>query len=266
MSLVTNSKRRRNAPDTTQASEFIKNTVKLSAKEHEERIQNILRRPFKVPIPNYVPEATTKCLGMRRKLIRKALHDPTTCNALVLYSPPELSEHEKLKIDIGKLKVHVVVDPLLGNILRPHQRDGVRFMYDCLTGKNGDYNGCIMADDMGLGKTLQCITLMWTLLRQSPDCSPTIVKVIIVCPSSLVKNWYNEFGKWLGNRVNALAMDGGSKEDTTKTLQQFMANQSSRCGAPVLIISYETFRLYAPILNNSEVGAVLCDEVFDYLL
>lgn len=29
--------------------------------------------------------------------------------------------------------------------------------------------GCVMADEMGLGKTLQCITLMWTLLRQGPD-------------------------------------------------------------------------------------------------
>lgn len=39
-----------------------------------------------------------------------------------------------------------------------------------------------------------------------------------------------------------------------------MANQSMRHGTPVLIISYETFRLYSHILNNSEVGAVLCDE------
>ena len=26
-----------------------------------------------------------------------------------------------------------------------------------------------MADEMGLGKTLQCIALLWTLLKQSPD-------------------------------------------------------------------------------------------------
>lgn len=111
-----------------------------------------------------------------------------------------------------------------------------------------------------LGKTLQCITLLWTLLRQSPDCKPEINKAVIVCPSSLVKNWYKEFGKWLGCRINCLSIDGGSKEQTTKQLEQFMANQSARQGTPVLIISYETFRLYAGILNNSEVGAVLCDE------
>lgn len=111
-----------------------------------------------------------------------------------------------------------------------------------------------------MGKTLQCITLVWTLLRQSPDCSPTINKAIIVCPSSLVKNWYNEFGKWLGSRVTCLAIANESKDKTIDLLTNYMANRSARCGAPVLIISYETFRLYCKILNASEVGLVLCDE------
>ena len=53
----------------------------------------------------------------------------------------------------------------------------------------------IMADEMGLGKTLQCIALMWTLLKQSPiPNKPTIDKCIIACPSSLVRNWANELG------------------------------------------------------------------------
>lgn len=55
--------------------------------------------------------------------------------------------------------------------------------------------GCIMADEMGLGKTLQCIALMWTLLKQSPDAGkPAIQKAVIACPSSLVRNWANELG------------------------------------------------------------------------
>jgi DNA repair and recombination protein RAD54 and RAD54-like protein len=76
-----------------------------------------------------------------------------------------------------------------------------------------------------------------------------------------VRNWYNEFGKWLGSRINVLAIDNNSKEQTTKILEQFMGNQSARCGTPVMVISYETFRLYAALLNGSEVGLVLCDEV-----
>ena len=55
-------------------------------------------------------------------------------------------------------------------MLRPHQREGVKFMYDCVTGARVEgHHGCIMADEMGLGKTLQCIALVWTLLRQVPS-------------------------------------------------------------------------------------------------
>lgn len=188
------------------------------------------------------------------------MHDPEMANALILYEPPFLSETAKLKVDPKDVLVHVVVDPVLGNILRPHQREGVKFMYDCLTGAKGGFKGCIMADEMGLGKTLQCITVVWTLLRQGPNCKPTINKAIIVCPSSLVKNWSSEFKKWLGFRINVLPIDGGGKEVITEKLVQFMAGHG-RMGTPVLIISYETFRLYAQILHRSEVGMVLCDEV-----
>ena len=67
-------------------------------------------------------------------------------------------------------------------------------MYDCVTGQRIEENfGCIMADEMGLGKTLQCITLLWTLLKQGPDCKPLIDKAAIVAPSSLVKVTNLEF-------------------------------------------------------------------------
>ena len=65
------------------------------------------------------------------------------------------------------------------------------------------------------GKTLQCISLMWTLLKQSPlPGKPTCEKVIVACPTSLVGNWANELVKWLGEgAINPLVVDGkGGKE------------------------------------------------------
>ncbi|XP_076440944.1 DNA repair and recombination protein RAD54-like isoform X2 [Babylonia areolata] len=166
-----------------------------------------------------------------------------------------------MKTDQSKLLVHVVVDPMLSKVLRPHQREGVKFMYDCVTGQQIDDNfGCIMADEMGLGKTLQCVTLLWTLLKQSPDCCPMISKAIIVAPSSLVKNWYNEIAKWLGTRINALAIDSGTKKEIDRNLDFFMKQQGRRICNPVLIISYETFRLHASVLHKGSVGLVICDE------
>lgn len=81
----------------------------------------------------------------------------------------------------------------------PIAADPPQFLYRCTTGMvvEGQY-GCIMADEMGLGKTLQCIALLWTLLKQSPRAGKgTLEKCIIACPSSLVKNWANELGNSL---------------------------------------------------------------------
>jgi SNF2 family DNA or RNA helicase len=45
---------------------------------------------------------------------------------------------------------NVFVPPLLAKWLRPHQREGVAFMYQCVMGlKDYHGNGCILADDMG---------------------------------------------------------------------------------------------------------------------
>ena len=102
-----------------------------------------------------------------------------------MYTPPELSVTDKINPEIvyvllvlslfsfdssyprrsKKHPVHVVVDPVLAKVLRPHQVEGVKFLWECVTGRRIEgHNGAIMADEMGLGKTLQCITLMWTLL------------------------------------------------------------------------------------------------------
>ncbi|CAH0762992.1 unnamed protein product [Bemisia tabaci] len=232
-----------------------------SLSNHEALIRQILTKPFKVPILNYQGGIGSRALGVRRDGVRRPLHDPMAPNALVLYTPPQLSAHDLLKVDKDKVQVHVVVDPVLSNILRPHQREGVKFMYECVTGvRIENAYGCIMADEMGLGKTLQCITLMWTLLRQGPDCKPLIKKVVIVTPSSLVKNWCNEIVKWLGGRVHPLAIDGGGKEHIDKQLTSFMQTYSQRVVNPILVISYETFRSHAHVLNKGEVGLVLCDE------
>ncbi|EGD76329.1 hypothetical protein PTSG_01031 [Salpingoeca rosetta] len=228
--------------------------------DHEVRIKRLLQRPFKVPIPGYQGSSSGRVgLGVRRPTVRKALHDPEADGAVVLYTPPELTAEQATKTFGEKRPVHVVVDPILGTKLRPHQVEGVQFLWNAVTGVNIEgFNGCIMADEMGLGKTFQCVTLVWTLLTQSPDCRPTTNKAIIVCPSSLVKNWYNEFGKWLGNRISPLAVDSG-RDDMKRQMERFVS-ATGRVQHPVLILSYEALRLNADILCVKPIGIVICDE------
>ncbi|CCE72703.1 Piso0_000294 [Millerozyma farinosa CBS 7064] len=160
--------------------------------------------------------------------------------------------------------VPVVIDPKLAKILRPHQVAGVRFLYRCTAGLvDPKAKGCIMADEMGLGKTLQCLTLMWTLLKQSPRGKKTIEKCIIVCPSSLVRNWANEIVKWLGEGVlTPLAIDGKSTKssDLSGALQQWAVASGRNIVRPVLIISYETLRRNVDKLAGTHVGLMLADE------
>lgn len=175
--------------------------------------------------------------------------------------------------------VPVVIDPKLAKILRPHQIEGVKFMYKCCTSQIVPKAfGCIMADEMGLGKTLQCIALLWTMLKQSPQGSQktTISKCVIVCPSSLVKNWANELDKWLGKgTVSPLSIDGktskgpkgvGSSSGTSNNgavataIRGWAQAKGRQIVRPILIISYETLRRNVCELEGAEVGLMLCDE------
>lgn len=93
-----------------------------------------------------------------------------------------------------KNKIYVI--PHIAKHLRDHQKSGVKFMYDCITGKKTQgYYGCILADNMGLGKTLQTIALLYPLLKKDKNGQSILDKSIIVVPSSLLENWKNEFEK-----------------------------------------------------------------------
>lgn len=240
-------------------------------------------------------------LGTRRQAVvpPRPLHDPTSEFAIVLYDPtiesfaieedkskdsdkestpesegtvkPRKSQHKSLAEILGIYApktdfadVPVVIDPRLAKVLRPHQIAGVKFLYRCTSGlMDSAAKGCIMADEMGLGKTLQCIALMWTLLRQGPRGKKTISKCIIVCPSSLVRNWANEIVKWLGEGVlTPLAVDGKTTKaaDLGPALQQWSTASGRNVVRPVLIISYETLRRNVDKLAGTEVGLMLADE------
>ena len=185
----------------------------------------------------------------RSKRLTEALHSPTAPKALVL--------HES-KLFNMKEKIPVVVDPVLGVFLRPHQREGVQFMYDCLVGRKGkDISGCILADDMGLGKTLQVIAIVWTFLRQGASGLPLARKIVIVTPTSLVKNWVAEFKKWLKECDLALDFVSGHTKDQVRS-----KIESLKLGlTELLVISYDQLKIHQNQLSAiSNVDMVVCDE------
>ncbi|KAF8160977.1 SNF2 family N-terminal domain-containing protein [Crassisporium funariophilum] len=183
------------------------------------------------------------------------LHDPLAPDALVMKGPNK--EHIKRFNKRNLPIVSVVVDPILSRKMRPHQKEGVKFLYECVMGlRKHEGQGCILADEMGLGKTLQTIALVWTLLRQNMYAGPlpVVQKVLIVCPVSLVNNWKAEFHKWLGrDRVGIITCDKNSEG-----VDMFGRSKVHQ----VLIIGYERLRTVIDKLTSIHppVGLIVCDE------
>ncbi|KAL8151353.1 hypothetical protein V2J09_021161 [Rumex salicifolius] len=178
---------------------------------------------------------------------------PPGIEPLVLWQPEE-TEDETTKSQ------PIVVEPFLLQFLRPHQREGVQFMFECVSGLHSADNvcGCILADDMGLGKTLQSITLLYTLLRQGFDGRPMVNKAIIVTPTSLVSNWEAEIEKWVGERVQHIALCESSRDDVVSGIDRFTNLQSK---VKVLIVSYETFRIHSwKFSQTGSCDLLICDE------
>ncbi|XP_035239917.1 DNA repair and recombination protein RAD54B [Anguilla anguilla] len=178
-------------------------------------------------------------------------HDPLAPGALVMPRPTE--NHQWVFNKAGLPVVDVVVDPHLTAHLRPHQREGVVFLYECIMGmRAGSRHGAILADEMGLGKTLQCIALVWTLLRQGPyGGRPMARRVLVVTPGSLVKNWAAEFQKWLGReRISVFTVDQDHK------VEEFV--NSPLCS--VLVISYEMLLRSVEQVERVEFSLLICDE------
>ena len=166
-------------------------------------------------------------------------YDPNCLNAIVLSQGTENT-------------VAIVLDPYLVDKMRQHQIEGVRFLFRCVMGHNGAGCGAILADDMGLGKTLQCIGLVWTLLKQGPVGAPICKNCLVITPSSLVTNWKNEFKKWLGEeRVKVWGLTAGES-----SVQDFAASPLYS----VLVISYEMFRKSIGQILKIEWDLIVCDE------
>ncbi|XP_055639818.1 transcriptional regulator ATRX homolog isoform X2 [Toxorhynchites rutilus septentrionalis] len=116
--------------------------------------------------------------------------------------PEELKELTQLVLDFDEETKEPLleVDKKLVKKLKPHQANGIKFMFDACyesleRAKNGKGSGCILAHCMGLGKTLQVVTLSHTLLANSRETG--VERILVVCPLSTVLNWVNEFRIWM---------------------------------------------------------------------
>ena len=107
------------------------------------------------------------------------------------------------ELKTGKPVDEVAVPPQFNNVLRSYQIEGVQWMH--FLRKYGF--GGILADDMGLGKTLQALVMLLM--------APKGTTSLVVCPKTLIYNWYNEIQKFAPD-LKVLIADGNSLERPRK--------------------------------------------------
>ncbi len=76
-------------------------------------------------------------------------------------------------------------------VLRPYQQLGLNWLSFL---HHLGFGGCL-ADDMGLGKTIQVLALLQSLKEQTK----LSLNVILVAPTSLIRNWTSEFSRFTPN-------------------------------------------------------------------
>uniref|UniRef100_A0A3Q3EHW7 DNA helicase n=1 Tax=Labrus bergylta TaxID=56723 RepID=A0A3Q3EHW7_9LABR len=139
--------------------------------------------------------------------------------------------------------------------LKPHQVDGVQFIWDsCCESVNkansAPGSGCILAHCMGLGKTLQVVTFLHTVLLSE---NLKFRTALVVCPLNTILNWVNEFKKWQDNmgqdrvKVTELA--------TIKPQERICALRRWQRDGGVMIMGYQMYRMLslAQKISNENV-------------
>jgi hypothetical protein len=116
-----------------------------------------------------------------------------------------------------------------GKELRPFQKAGVAYALQ--------HKRTLIADEMGLGKTIQAIAAI-----VATEAYPSL----IICPSSLKRNWEKEIRAWVpGATVQQISGTKGGEIDPT---------------AQWVIGNYDIIHGWQPAITAMHWGAMVCDE------
>lgn len=127
--------------------------------------------------------------------------------------------------------------------LRSYQKEGVEWLERL---RAMHLNG-ILADDMGLGKTLQAIVALTQYYNSTDEKTLSI----IICPTSLLYNWSEEFHRFNPN-LKVLVVDGipNQRKKILKNIHKYQ----------ILITSYSLLQKDVEHYQKHRLGYVILDE------
>ncbi len=165
-----------------------------------------------------------------------------------------INKDENYKNIVDKIDNKVIDENLklpkgLNASLRNYQETGFRWLKTL-----DSYNfGGILADDMGLGKTIQLVSVILSYIENSNDGTEKKKASLVICPSSLTLNWYNEIQKFAPN-LKVMLINGGIQDRKNKIKQIDNYN--------VVIASYDILKRDIDVYKdmNYEFKYVIADE------
>ncbi|ROW17590.1 hypothetical protein VPNG_00757 [Cytospora leucostoma] len=174
--------------------------------------------------------------------------------------------HEQSRLIINESKLDgqnlVYINPEIAPLIKDHQIDGVRFMWDQLL--SGSNQGCLLAHTMGLGKTMQVITLLSAIQDAAKSSDPQVScqipdhlkesRTLILCPAGLLNNWMDELIYWApeGHLGGLFSVDATLSEQERNDTVRDWADHGG-----VLIIGYT---MLTQISKNGELLQLILDK------
>lgn len=135
--------------------------------------------------------------------------------------------------------------------LKAHQIEGVAWLQAAYYQLRAP--GVLLADDMGLGKTLQILYFLESL---ADDPSQETRPALIVCPSSLIENWMQEYDRFFTNRSYEKVI---LKGNVSSLLHDIRTEKATKL-PPLCLTTYETMRINAVGFCTVDWGVVALDE------
>ncbi|XP_022826856.1 transcriptional regulator ATRX homolog isoform X2 [Spodoptera litura] len=217
--------------------------------ENEGRNKHGRKNIRKVMGKNQLEEATKKAAREEKERIARITERQKLYNNMEFdeSGKPDEVVLEKVVLDFDpETKEPLIeVDRGLVKKLKPHQANGIKFMWDaCFESvkriKKDKGSGCILAHCMGLGKTLQVISLTHTLLTHGA--LTDVNRVLVVCPLSTVLNWVNEIKMWLKHAHSEFEVDVYELSRYKQNSERAFQLQQWFEGGGVCVLGYEMFR------------------------
>lgn len=162
----------------------------------------------------------------------------------------------KVIVNPGKLEdqdfIHLNSNFGNGARIKPHQEEGLQFLWREITAEPNDPQGCLLAQTMGLGKTMQVIALLVTISESGQSADKKIrhqvprplrnPRTLVLCPPALLENWWDEFIIWIP-RTSPKALGEIRKVSASlDVIDRLSEIQAWSDKGGILLIGYDTFK------------------------